>query len=233
MDTKEPKITTNRQKKMDIVTQLSEKFGKAKAVVFTNYERLTHKQIEGLKKAIKPLDADYVVAKNSLVTLALAENKITLSENLTLQGPTGTLFLYGDIVAPLKSLAKIIKELNLPNVKFGIMDRRDFITSEQVMKLSTLPNRETLLAQIAAGLKSPISGLHRALNWNLQKFVMTLNAIAASNAAGAAKPAAEAPVAKPGVEPEAAVPVTQAEVKKEEQPAQEVKEEVKIEGGEN
>ena len=61
------KISKNREKKMSIVTNLSEKFEKAKAVVFTNYQGLTHKQIEGLKKAIKPLEAEYFFAKNSLL----------------------------------------------------------------------------------------------------------------------------------------------------------------------
>jgi large subunit ribosomal protein L10 len=89
---------------------------------------------------------------------------------------TATLFLYGDPVMPLKALAKIIKELSLPVIKFGILDGSS-ITSEQIMKLSTLPSKETLLTQLVVGLKSPISGLHRALNWNLQKFVMTLKAI--------------------------------------------------------
>jgi large subunit ribosomal protein L10 len=171
------KISANRQKKVAIVNALSEKFGKAKAVVFTNYQGITHKQLESFKKAIKPLQAEYVVAKNSLLTRALEENKIKLSEDRTLDGQTGTLFLYDDVISPLKALAKIIKELNLPSVKFGIMEK-DFISGEQVLKLSSLPTREVLLVQLVAGLKSPISGFHRALSWNLQKFVMTLKAIA-------------------------------------------------------
>ena len=79
----------------------------------------------------------------------------------------------------------MIKELNIPSVKFGIMEK-DFITGEQVLKLSTLPSRETLLVMLVVGLKSPISGLHRALNWNLQKLVMTLNAVASAKPALAA-----------------------------------------------
>jgi hypothetical protein len=94
--------------------------------------------------------------------------------------------LYGDVVSPLKQLAKTIKELGLLNVKLGIMENK-FLTGEQVLKISTLPTRDVLLAQVAAGLKSPISGLHRALNWNLQKFVMTLAAVAK------AKPAVATP----------------------------------------
>ena len=186
MDTKEPKITANRptntkvtagrQKKIDIVANLNEKFGKAKAVVFTNYQGLTHKQLEGLKKTIKPFNAEYVVAKNSLVLRALEENKIKVEDLKQFEGPTGTLLIYEDFVQPLKELAKLVKELGIPRVKFGVLETKN-LTGEEVLKLATLPARETLLAQIAVGLKAPIFGLHRALSWNIQKLILTLKAV--------------------------------------------------------
>ena len=196
MDTQDVKVSANRQKKIEIVAKLNEKLASAKAVVFTNYQGLTHKQLEGLKKAIKPMQAEYVVAKNSLVLRALAENKIKVDDKKNFEGPTGTLLIYDDIAGPLKALAKLIKELNIPSVKFGVMDGAN-LTSEQILKISALPSKETLLIQVVVGLKSPIYGLHRALNWNLQKLVMTLSAVAS------AKPAikADAPVApEPAIE---------------------------------
>lgn len=170
------KITASRQKKIDIVTKLNEKIAKAKAIVFTNYQGLTHKQLEGLKKTIKLLNAEYVVAKNSLVLRALEENKIKVADLKQFEGPTGTLLIYEDFVGPLKELAKLVKELGIPSVKFGVLESKN-LTGEEVLKLATLPPRETLLSQIAVGLKAPIFGLHRALNWNLQKFVLTLKAV--------------------------------------------------------
>ena len=231
MSDENTKISANKQKKVAIVTELSEKFGKAKAVVFTNYQGITHKQLEGFKKAIKPLQAEYVVAKNSLLTRALEENKIKLSKEQTLDGQTGTLFLYDDVMSPLKALAKIIKELNLPSVKFGIMEK-DFMTGEQVLKLSALPAKEVLLANLVAGLKSPIFGLHRALSWNLQKFVLALNAIAKAKPALAVAITASAPVVEAVSEPTPEPEKVKAKI--EEQPKEETKsEDVKSEGGEN
>lgn len=163
----------NRIKKEEIVAKLLEKVNRAKGMVFTSYQGLTHKQLEGLRKAVKALDADFVATKNSLILKAM-ENKTKVEGEF--KNATATLFLYGDPIMPLKELAKMIRELNLPTIKFGILDGLQ-MTSEQLLKLSALPSRETLLTQLAFGLKSPISGLHRALNWNLQKFVMTLKAI--------------------------------------------------------
>ncbi len=173
MDTK---VNTNKQKKQAIVEEIADKASKAKALVFTNYQGLTHKQLEGLKKGIKPLDGEFVVAKNTLVLRALEKASVKIENPESLDGPTGTMFLYADPVEPLKKLAKMIKELNLPSVKLGILDNQA-LTSEQVLKLATLPSRNTLLAQFVGGMKSPLYGLHRALNWNIQKLVLTLKAI--------------------------------------------------------
>lgn len=166
------KASKNRLKKEGIVAELLIKKDKAKAVVFTNYQGLTHKQIEDLKKGIKFADAEFVVAKNSLLHKAMPDIK----EIETLEGPTGTIFAYGDFVAPLKEVAKSIKLLTLPTIKFGILEGKVF-SGEEVLKISSLPTREVLLAQVVGGLKSPIFSLHRVLNWNLQKLVMALKAV--------------------------------------------------------
>lgn len=164
----------NRQKKEKIVAELLEKVNRAKGMVFTSYQGLTHKQLEDIKKKVKSLDADFVATKNTLILRTLKDYKDKLLSPLT--GATATLFLYGDPVGPLKEVARAIKEFNLPTIKFGILDGK-ILSVDEVLKLSTLASREVLLAQLVAGLKSPIFGLHRALNWNLQKFVMTLKAI--------------------------------------------------------
>ncbi|MDP2637989.1 MAG: 50S ribosomal protein L10 [Candidatus Levybacteria bacterium] len=171
MDTK--KISPNRQKKEKIVAELAEKVNRAKGLVFTSYQGLTHKQIEGIKKAVKVFDADFVATKNRLILKAI-EGKMKVESEL--KDATATLFLYSDPIMPLKEIAKSIKELNLPSIKFGILDGSQ-MTSEQLLKLSTLPSKEVLLTQLVIGLKSPISGLHRSLQWNIQKFVMILKAI--------------------------------------------------------
>lgn len=186
------KVSANRQKKIDIVTGLNEKLAKAKAIIFTNYQGITHKQLEALKKAIKPLDAEYVIAKNSLIKRAMENGKLKIENDEILKGPTGTLLIYADAVAPLKQLGKTIKELGVPSVKLGIMENK-FLTGEQVLKISSLPAREVLFTQLVSGLKSPIFGLHRSLSWNLRKLVLTLNAVSKAKPAVATAPVTETP----------------------------------------
>jgi large subunit ribosomal protein L10 len=222
-------VSKNREKKQVVVEELALRVGKAKGLVFTNYQGLTHKQIETLKKAIKPFEADFSITKNTLLKLALKKENLKTPDDKSLDGPTGTLFLYADIIEPLKRLAKSIKDFSLPTIKFGILDGQA-LTAEQVLRLSSLPSREVLLAQLVGQMKSPISSLHRALNWNLQKFVLTLNAIASSKPSTASAEPITVVAEEPKEEPQ----VEKVEEVDSEKPQEENQiEDQKSEGGEN
>lgn len=173
MDTAK-KISKNREKKQHIVAELSHKVKKAKAMVFANYQGMTHKQLEELKKSLRTVEAELAVTKNTLLERSLTENNISIDHEFS--GPTLTLFAYNDIILPLKELAKTIKLFNLPLVTLGILDGK-LVSDKDVLKLSTLPSREVLLSQLVFQMKSPLYGFHRALNWNLQKLVLTLKSI--------------------------------------------------------
>lgn len=170
------KISQNRQKKEKLIAEYTERVDKAKGIVFTNYQGLTHQQIEGIKKAAKKLEAEYVTTKNSLLLRSLEGKVDTTNEKEKFTQPTATLFMYNDIIEPLKHLTKTIKELKLPVIKFGVLEGK-VITNKQVTQLAALPALPVLRAQLLGQMQSPISGLHRALNWNLQQLVLTLNAI--------------------------------------------------------
>lgn len=175
MDTNTKKISQNRQNKEKLVAELVEKVGKSNAMVFANYQGLTHQQLEGMKKNLKKADAEFVAAKNTLLQIAL-EGKIDEATKEHFNQPTGALFMYNDVVEPLKVLAKTIKEFKIPVIKFGIMEGK-VVSGQDVTKIASLPPLPVLQAQLLGQMKAPISGLHRALNWNLQSLVMTLNAI--------------------------------------------------------
>lgn len=193
------KMSQNKQKKIETVGILEEKVRRAKGVVLTDYKGLTHQQLEALKKNLKTVEAELVVTKNTLMKRAIQNTRKTQqtsnSDNQTIRqsdisespkhrftessefsGPTAALFAYGDIIAPLKELAKMIKLLKLPTIKLALLDGK-MLDAQTALRLAALPSREVLIAQVVGGMKAPIYGLHRALSWNLQKLVMTLKAI--------------------------------------------------------
>ena len=66
-------ISKVRQKKEAIVAEVTAKVQKAKGFVFTNYQGLTHQQLEAIKRAMRKLDAEYVATKNTLLKRSLIE----------------------------------------------------------------------------------------------------------------------------------------------------------------
>lgn len=193
---------TGRGRKEQIVAELVEKMDNSKGLVFTDYKGITHKQLEDLKRELKKIDSTIVIAKNSLIKLSLEKSKnfADFKDNEGLNLPTATLLIRGDMVEPLKKLQKTIKEFGLPKIKFGILEG-NVLDEAGVLKIASLPNRETLIAQFVGMLNSPIQGLVVTLNGTIQKFVMTLDAVAKAKPAGAPAPAVAEPA--PTAEPEA------------------------------
>jgi large subunit ribosomal protein L10 len=166
-----------KARKEKLVAEFAEKISKASGMVFANYQHLSHKQLENLKRTVKKLDAEFIATKNSLILRALEKINLTEDYKKFFHLPTATLFMYGDPIGPIKELAKLIKETKLPKIKFGYLNGRT-ISANEVEKLATLPTISQLQAQLVYTLNSPIQRLHRALSWNIAKFALTLNAIA-------------------------------------------------------
>lgn len=169
---------SNRVAKEAIVEDLKLKLDNAKSIVLTDYQGLTHKQIEQMKKQLKAVNSSFAITKNTLLKISLSTSK-NFADKVTpdaLNAPTATLFISGDPIEALKILQKVAKDTGIPRIKVGVIDGES-LDQAQLIKLSTLPNRATLLAQFVGTLNSPIQGLVVVLNGNIQKLAMVLNEI--------------------------------------------------------
>lgn len=163
-----------KENKVKVVEELKEKLSKAKSFVLTDYRGLTHRQIEKIKRALKETGADFLVTKNTLLTLALQQIPDSKFQIPDLTGPTATLFSYQDEIAPLSTLARFIKNFGLPKIKVGILGEK-VLTGEEILRLASLPSREVLLTQLVRSLRSPFYRTTYTLNWNIQKLILVLN----------------------------------------------------------
>lgn len=167
------------QKKIETVAKMTDKVGKARSIIFAEYGGIKHKQLETLRKELKKVDAEFMVTKNTLIARALGDNAPKVKD--TLKSNTASLFSYKDEVAGLKVLLKFFKDANMGKTKGGLIGNTA-MTDADVTRLSKLPGREVVLGQLVGQLKAPISGLHYALSWNLNKLVWALNAVKAKKA---------------------------------------------------
>lgn len=158
-----------KAKNIDTVAKLKEKLERAKGLVLTDYTGLTHKQLEDLHKTLNKVGAEYLVVKNSLLSIASEKKETSV-------GPTAVMFAYGDELAPVKELYKFIKANTLPKVKGGTINNNSY-EAGQIAQLATIPSQEVLYGQVVSGLSSPLYGLAYTLNANLQKLVYVLGQI--------------------------------------------------------
>src|SRR5690242_524848 len=165
----------NRTEKEQLVTELADKIKSAKAFYYTDFTGLNVKSMTELRRRFRRAGVEYVVVKNTLALRAVNESGL-LGERL--KGPTGVV-IGTDPVTAAKVLSDFAKENEQkPGVKGGMLEGKP-IDVAQVQKLATLPSREQMLAQLGAGLQSPMAGFVGALNGLLYMFAGALEGLRA------------------------------------------------------
>jgi len=167
---------TGKIRNAAIVKNLKEKAAKAKSIVFADYRGLSAQAANDLRAKLKAENSELVVAKNTLLKVALGEEKA--KEDL--EGPTMAVFSYSDPVSPIKTLFEFAKKLELPKIKSAIIEGI-YAGRERVEEIKNIPPKEQLLSQVVGTMKSPLSGFVNVLGGAHRKFVYALDAIAKKN----------------------------------------------------
>lgn len=161
-----------------VVEDLTKRFKDAKSAVALDYQGLTVKDSEALRRQITEAGGKLVVAKNTLLKLALksAKRKAHSAKEIEdkLQGPTAVVFAEEDELAPLQKLGKFIAEKGMPKLKFGLFGD-DIFDAEKLLALAKLPGRNVLLGRLVGAMASPSYGLVGVLNGNLRRLAYILN----------------------------------------------------------
>ena len=162
-----------RTEKEQLVSELTDKIKGASAVYYTDFTGLNVKRMTELRRRLRRAGVEYVVIKNTLALRAVNESGLA---GQRLRGPTG-IVVGKDAVAAAKVLADFAKENDKkPEVKGGLLDGRA-IQPAQVQQLALLPSREQLLAELGAGLMSPMAAFAGAMNGLLYMFAGALDAL--------------------------------------------------------
>jgi large subunit ribosomal protein L10 len=162
-----------RNEKEQLVTELTEKIKGATAFYYTDFTGLNVKRMTELRRRLRKADVEYVVIKNTLALRAVNESGLA---GARLRGPTGVVIGKDPIVAA-KVLSDFAKENDQkPGVKGGMLDGK-VIDTAQVKQLASLPSREQMLADLGAGLQSPLGAFVGALNGVLYMFAGALEGL--------------------------------------------------------
>src|ERR687890_732250 len=163
----------NKTEKTQLVSELTDKIKGAKALYYTAFTGLNVKRMTELRRRLRRAGVEYVVIKNTLALRAVNESGL-VGERL--KGPTG-LVIARDPVGAAKVLTDFAKENDQrPTVKGGMLDGAS-IDAAQVKRLAAMPSREQMLAELGAGLQSPLGAFVGALIGLLMTFVGALDAL--------------------------------------------------------
>src|SRR3954470_16661186 len=162
-----------RTDKEQLVRELKEQIGASTALYYTDFTGLNVKRMTDLRRQFRKAGVQYVVIKNTLALRAVNESGL-VGERL--KGPTG-LVMATDPVTAAKILTDFAKANDArPSVKGGMFGGAA-IDAAQVKRLAGAPAREQMLAELGAGLQSPLSAMLGAMNALLTNFAGALDAL--------------------------------------------------------
>ncbi|MFH1029754.1 MAG: 50S ribosomal protein L10 [bacterium] len=165
-----------RSEKEEVIKGYSEKLNNVKSVAIADFQGLTVKEVDGLRKKCRQSGLGYLVAKKTLLALALKEKGLEILELSKLHNNVGVVF-GSDEISPAKVFSEYAKEHEEKfNLAVGILDGK-IINSSQVKYLANLPSKEELLGKMLGSINAPVSNFVRVLQGNIRGLVQVLNAI--------------------------------------------------------
>lgn len=158
------------ESKKQIVAELNEKIKGATAGVLVDYKGLTVEEDTLLRKKLREANIEYKVIKNTLINLALEGTGL---EDLRscLENPTAIALSNEDVTAA-KVLGDFAKSNDKLEIKMGFLDGA-VMSKDDTIALGKIPGKETLIAQFACGINSPLTKLAVVLSEVAKKLEAT------------------------------------------------------------
>ena len=119
----------------------------------THYQGLTVNQLDELRDEMRRHGIMFKITKNRITKLALKDTKCKNIADL-FSGPTA-IALSKDAITSAKILTKFSKNNQNLKIMGGLMDGKDVLKLEDVLKIAALPTLDEARAKISNILKSP------------------------------------------------------------------------------
>jgi large subunit ribosomal protein L10 len=170
-----------------VIDELADQLSRAKLAILTDYRGLSVTGLQGLRATLRPLNAEFKIAKNTLTRIAAEKAGI---DGLTpmLDGPLALVLAYDDVVGPSKAITDFVRSSRILTVKGGVLENQ-VVTAKSIEDLATLPSRDELLGKLVGLLNSPAQRLVTVLGGPSRSLVQVLNAYADKQGEGAASAA--------------------------------------------
>lgn len=186
-------MLTTRADKEQEVKNLTDKLAKSKGAFVVDFKGMKVEQVTSLRKKLHTSESEMKVVRNTLARRALKDHPaVEKALTSSLKGTNALVFSYGEVNATAKVLADFAKDVEVLQIKTGVMDG-EAMDSAKITFLATLPGKDQLRAQFLMLLLAPGTAVARVIN----EYVKKLGGEDASGSAGGSDAAAttEAPQA--------------------------------------
>jgi large subunit ribosomal protein L10 len=164
-----------REEKERLVAELTDRLERTETLIVADYRGLSVSDIDKLRTDLLAHGARFSVVKNTLTKRA-AEAAGATELTTLLEGPTAIAFLEseGDPVAVAKALNDAARA-ELLSIKGGVLQGTT-MTVDSIKELASLPPVETLRAQLAGAIVSPLTTVVMLLSAPLHDLVGLIDA---------------------------------------------------------
>lgn len=156
------KIT--KQDKKDLSQQLGKEFNE-KDSFFATFNGMKFKEANNLRETLRPAKARFQVVRNTVVEHALKHASLKPADETVAKGPTAIV-----TVADAEEITRVAKELvnfakENPSVVWkGGFYEKNWLTPDDIVKLSKIGSKTELLGQLAGVLYSSIAQIRYVLD---------------------------------------------------------------------
>jgi len=175
-------LAINKERKDRIVAEYIDMLQRSSGIVVTEYRGLTMAKFNTIRTKMRDANAQYTVAKNTLLKIALNEVGMAVPEDL-LSGPVAVGFAMGELPAAVKALVDSAKDQELLILK-GAIAQSAVYNQGQLQILSELPSLDQLRATLIGIITQPASQLISLLVAPQRDVVSVLAAYLDKNGAG-------------------------------------------------
>jgi large subunit ribosomal protein L10 len=165
----------NKVQKSENVEKMKEKFQKANAAFVTEYRGMTVESLGDLRKKVRAGSGELHVIKNRLARIATKDSRF---ENLGAQfkGPVAVALSFKDPVAVAKAVLESVSDTSPFQIKAGNLNGK-LMSDKDIIALSKLPDRQTLLSMLVGTLQAPTRNLAGVLQALPRNLAYALNAV--------------------------------------------------------
>jgi large subunit ribosomal protein L10 len=149
------------EQKKAVVAELADRLKNSVTGVIVSYEGINVADDTAMRKELREAGVKYSVVKNTLLSRACEEAELTGLQT-TLEGTTAIATSDEDYAAAARILADYAKKIKTFEIKAGYLDG-EVVDLATIDKLSKLPSRDMLLANVLGAFQAPIASFARAM----------------------------------------------------------------------